>query len=417
MIKNVSKEYAVLVINTREQQGRAADALTESLFQKLRKMLSKKTSSSVSISSAGSESEQTISWRLDIKSLRSVKSCLVEEFFFPPTPGPKANIYLCWAFRTIPRAGMYLWYRMLESRHQTTSIGKKLSTAMKLALETIDVLMQTIFFVYVIPLTALIVIRPIRKIGALASMAFFLALFIMIVIVTWENTMLPLVSWISQLTQQIIALMPDNQLEFGALFPVLAGAIFGAILTAIIVVAPIIRWIFLKFVSDTEGNIRTMGEFSYLLDPLYAAEVRGNFERKIIDLNTSQNVQSICVVCEHTGALLAYEVLSRVCLEKISTPVYLITHKLSLAGFQVSPVRSLWLLVDPLDWERFSKPTPRKLSWYHITNWPIKKYVVRLTARSGDKIPQTQLRSEPRVWFERTNSALTDHIIKLLKLT
>lgn len=159
-----------------------------------------------------------------------------------------------------------------------------------------------------------------------------------------------------------------------------------------------------------------MAELSYLLDPLYATKLRENFEHQLIDLNNKLNVQRIFIVSEYTGALLAYEVLSRTCRGIISKPVYFLTSNLFVAGFAASPVRSLWLLVDSIYWKRFSEPTPRNLSWHHLTVYPRREYTVKIASRPRFRMPQVKIHYEKNHWFKGINTVLIDRLVTLLRL-
>lgn len=417
----VSAEYAVLVINTQEQQGQAADALAESLFNKLKKITTaKRPSLSISIEPVISDSEQVTSWSVSIESSRSIKRCLIKEFFLPPTAGPNTRAYLLWNFRAVKRAVVYLSHKLPEIWRQATSTSQKtlgiLLGILRITAETLGVVLETIFFVYLIPLMAFTVIRPLRRMGTLVFLLYLFAIVSVVVSLTWEQTLIPLIAWISQLTHQVIVLVADSDLTFDILFPVVASTVFGVALTVVFILGRIVRWIIGKWDIIQVRNPRTIGELSYLLDPLYAAKLRDNFERQLIDLNKAPNIQRIFVVCDHTGALLAYEVLSRACRGKISKPVYLQTRNLSLAGLSASPVRSLWLLVDSIDWGRFSEATPSNLSWYHVTGWPSREFTVKLTSRSGRGITPVELHFEKSHWYQGRNAMIIDRLITLIKL-
>lgn len=415
----VLKEYAVLVINTREQQGQASEALARSLFQKLKISTAKRPSLSVSIHHVISDSVQAASLSVSIESSRSFKRCLVKEFFLPPTPGLSTGDYLLWIFRAPMRTAVYLLHKLWEIWREAASTGQKSSGILRTIGEVFLIGLNTLFFVYFAPLISFIVIQPLRKMGNLALVLWLFVIVFGLVLLTWKQTLPPLVAWISQITHQLINLVPDSGVTFTIFFPVVASVFFGFALTFIIaLLAKIVRWLVPNFTISQERNLRTMETpLSYLLDPVYASKVIDDFEHQLMDLNKDSNVQRIFVVCEGTGVLLAYEVLSRACRGKIIKPVYLLTrNNLSLAGFQASPVRSLWLLVDHIYWDRFSQTTPRNLSWRHLTVWPIQEYTVKLTSRSPHTIPQVQLHHENHVWFKGTNTVLIDRLITLMKL-
>jgi len=415
--QKVSKEYAVLAIRSSDQKSLRSDALAESLFRKLRKLLGvKKTSLSISVHPEKCETEQVTSWSVSIESSRSIKRVLVEEFIFPPTDGPNALNYLLWVFRAALRAAKYLSFKLPETWHRATSVRKKISAITNIAIQVLDVIVETLTVSYMLALITFVVVRPLRKISTMTFLVFLFAILFAVVSLTWEQTLLPLVSVIGQFTHEVVDLAADPELTFGVLYPVLAGTIFGASVTVIIALLQIVRWIIRKYDIGTEGDFSEGSELSYLLEPLYAAKVRDKLERHLITLNSDPNIQRICVICENAGVLLAYEVLSRACKQKISKPVYLLTRNLSLAGLPASPVRSLWLLIDSDDWDRFSEPSPRRLSWHHLAKRSWNEDMLNLTSPSGNRITQVRIHNEKFGHFRRSKTAFTNYLIPLLKL-
>lgn len=414
----VSKGYGVLVINTREHQGQALNALVKSLFQQLNKTLSFRIPAlTVSIHPEVSDSDQSSSWTIDIKSQHSIRRCLIKEFFFPPTTGPGTITYLLWCFQAPIRAAEYLLHKLRNIWHESSFVGQKTSAVIRIIAEAFDVVLRTSIFLYFFPLLSLVIIRPLRKMGTLATVIYFFLIIAIIVTFTWEHPLLTIVNWTSQFTHQLVNLASDSNLTFDILFPVIAGAIFAAMLTLLITLVRTARWIVRSLDRNQEANRQAIVDLSYLLDPLYAAKVRDNFESQLIDFNMDSNFQYIFVVCERTGALLAYEVLSRICPGKISKPVYLLTSNISFAGFFASPLRSLWLLVDSKDWSRFSENTPANLSWRHFTTWPSNEYSVKIISSPEHTLPKVILHSEKLYWFKGENTAIVDRIISFFKLT
>ncbi len=415
----VSEEYAVLVINTREHQGLASEALARSLFHELKTSTMNSPSLSVSIHPVISNSVQTASWSISIESSRSIKRCLVKEFFFPPTPGLSTSNYLLWILKSPARIAAYLTQKLREIWHEAVSTEQKLLGILHMIIEVLLIGLHTIYFVYFILPVSLIVIRTLRKIGNVMLLLYSFMIIFIILLATWKLILPPFISSISRFTEQLIELVPGSGVTFDILFPVMATIVFGFALTFFVaLLAKIARWIIRERDTGQEGNPRTMvSNLSYLLDPVYASKVRDNFERQLMDLNNDSNVQHILLVCQDTGGLLAYEVLSRACREQIIKPVHLLTRNtLSISGFTASPVRSLWLLVDHIYWDRFSQTTPENLSWLHLTTWPVYEISFKLTSRAPHTIPQVQLHSERHPWFKRTNTVLIDRLISLMKL-
>lgn len=415
----VSEEYAVLVINTRERQGQASEALARSLFHKLKTSTVNRPSLSVSIHPVISDSVQTASWSVSIESSRSIKRCLVKEFFFPLTPGLSTSNYLLWILRSPMRIKAYLSQKLREIWQKAVSIKQKLLGILHMTGEVLLIVLHTLFFVCFLPLISIIAIRPLRKMGNAMLLLYSFMIIFIILLVTWKLILPPFISSISSFTEQLIKLMPASGVTFDILFPVMATIVFGFGLTFFIaLLAKMARLIIRETDTGQEGNLRKMeSELSYLLDPVYASKVRDDFERQLMDLNNDSNVRQILLVCQDTSGLLAYEVLSRACREKTIKPVHLLTHgDLSISGLLASPVRPLWLLVDHIYWDRFSQTTPENLSWLHLTTRPVSEISLKLTSRAPHTIPQVQRHYERHSWFKGTNAALIDRLITLMKL-
>jgi len=412
------KECAVLLISLHNQSGRAVDALTNALFRKLNKdSRAKQSAFTVSINSVAQDRHQSGSWFVDIETTQTIKRCTIQEFIIPMSQGLSIRAFIFWTFRAVLRSGKYLVFKAKDMWKDASSIGRKLLIIPKMIVLTIVTGLETLFFYYFIPIMSSTVIRALRKIGVVTYISFFLLIVFAALLVNWEGRLIPLVSWISQITHTIVDSLEDDQLTFAVLFPVICSTVFAAALTVIIIFGRGVQWIFRRLDNYLEqGNPRLINEYSYLLDPLYATKLRGDFERQMISLNDKPDIERIFVVCEKAGILLAYEVLSRICLEKISKPVYLLTRDFSVAGLFAAPDRSLWLLVDSSDWNRFSKATPSKLFWYHFArSWPCSEYKMRMTTLPHHIIPSVKTHFRRRYWFKRRNTALIERLSTLIR--
>ena len=151
----ICREYTVLVINTRGEKGEAVDAFTESLFNNL-----KKRSVSVSIHPV-TDSEQTPAWSLIIGSPGDRTHCYVNEFFFPKTKGPTSINSLFWLLKAPVRAVKYFWHKLKQLRLEAEHSGQKaVRTLGKAVVVGIDVCLQVLFFAYIMPLIAYVIIHP-----------------------------------------------------------------------------------------------------------------------------------------------------------------------------------------------------------------------------------------------------------------
>lgn len=416
--RKVSREYAVLVINSRKQRGQAVNALTGSLFHKINKILTatRRSLSVFPINPESSDYEQPASWVINVESTLSIKRLFIKEFFLPPVADLSTKTYLLWISRAPIRSAIYLWYKIREKWLEASSNSNKIWGILRIIPEAISVALETILFIYIIPLLTITVIRPLRRMSGIAFILLLLTLLIGGVLISWQQTFIPLITWTSDITHQVIEIANDNRLKFDILFPVIASAVLGVILAFTIILGRIAQWMFHKADYSQGPSLYTTAELSYLLNPLYATKLREDFEYQLIDLNNKPNIQRIFVIGEYTGALLAYEVLSLTCRKKISKPVFLLTTNLSLAGFAASPIRSLWLLVDSIYWKRFSEPTPRNLSWHHLTTYPRQEYTVKLASRPRSRMPQVKIHYEKNHWFKGINTVLIDRLITLLRL-
>lgn len=412
------KEYALLVISLHNQTGKAVNALTDALFRKLSKASkAKRSGRTVSIGPIAQDRHQSDSWFVGIETTQTIKRCTMQEFIIPISQGLSIRDFIFWTFRAGLRSGKYLVSIAKDMWKEASSIGRKLLIIPKMLVIAIGTILETIFFYYFIPIMSLTVIRVLRKISLITYISVFLLMVFSVLLFNWEGKLIPLVAWISQITHTIVDSLEDDQLTFAVLFPVICSAVFGAAITAIIIFGRGVQWIFRRLDNYLEqGNLRLIDEYSYLLDPLYATKLKGDFERQMISLNDKPDIERIFVVCEKAGILLAYEVLSRICLEKISKPVYLLTRDFSVAGLFAAPDRSLWLLVDSSDWNRFSKATPRKLFWYHFArSWPCSEYKMRMTTLPHHIIPSVKMHFRRRYWFKRRNTALIERLSTLIR--
>ncbi len=412
------KECAVLLISLHNQSGRAVDTLTTALFRKLNNdSRAKQSASTVSIDPIAQDSHQPSSWFLNIETTQTIKRCKIQEFIIPKSQGLSIGTFIFWTFGAALRSFKYLAFKAKDMWRDASSINRKLLKIPKMLLSTIGTVFDTIFFYYFIPIMFINVIRVLRKISLVTYISFFLLMFFSVLLFNWEDKLILLVAWISQTTQTIVNSLEDNQLTFPVLFPVICSTVFGAAITVVIIFGRGVQWIFQRLdIYLEQGNLRLIDEYSYLLDPLYSAKLKQDFERQIISLNDTPNIERIFVVCEKTGILLAYEVLSRICQEKISKPVYLLTRDFSLAGFIASPDRSLWLLVNPSDWNRFSKATPRNLNWYHFSKrLPCNEYKLRITTLPHRIVPSVKMHFRKRYWFKRRSTALIERLSTLVR--
>lgn len=405
-------EYPIVVVNISDQPGSKVDTLARSLFKKLKVIAAHDTSLSVSIEDIGSNQEESPSWAITATSPSKIKRYLLSEFCFPPTKGPKVVDYLVWILRAPVRAANYLRCRLLEIM-ETGSRRQKVRALVGMLPKSVGLALFFSSFLYVTTLISFTVIDPFRRWSLRITVLYFFLLATLVASSTWKSFLPPFVAWVSQLTQQLVDLVPGINLRFDLLFPVMATLIFGA---GVSIVVFLLRATIQAIRRADEQKIAAyhgVVDFAYLLDPLYSATASGAFEKRLLKVGNKKETKNLFVICEHGGILLAYEVLSRTCPEKINRPVHLLTHKMDLAGLQVGLGAMLWLLVEPTDWPRFAMTTPRELSWHHWMNLPSEEYIYRINSTPQDRMPQVQHESIDKAWFKSSHSMLLDRLIAL----
>jgi hypothetical protein len=406
-----NREYPIVVVSNSNQPGTTVNKITRSLFKKLKGIAVNDPSLSVSIEDLGSNREESPSWAITAKSPGKIKRYLLNEFCSPPTKGPKFFDYLAWILRAPVRTANYLSYRLRESM-ETGSRRQKVRALFYMLPSSVMLAFQVLAFFYFMPIISLTVIDPLRRWSLRITAIYFFFIATVVVLATWKSIVPPFVTEISQITQQLIDLVPSTKLSFDLLFPVIAAIIFGAVVSVIIF---LLRATIQAVRRADERPIATLGAvaFAYLLDPLYAATARVAFEKMLLKAGNREETRDLFVICEHGGILLTYEVLSRRCSEKINRPIHLLTHNMDLAGLQVGPRAMLWLMVEPTDWSRFARTTPYELSWHHWMDWPSEEYIFKINSISQDEIPQVQRESIRKAWLKSSQSMLVDRLIAL----
>ena len=405
------REYPIIVVNMSDKPGGTVNTLAKSLFKKLKGNAADDPSLSVSIEDLRSGQEELPSWAITAESTGKIKRYLLNEFCLPSTEGPGFVDYLVWALRAPVRAASYLGYIL----RQIVGTGSKRQKARALVVMLPKMVMLTIqilAFFYLIPIISIAVIYPLRKWSLRVTILYSVVFAVLVFFATWKLFLPPLVAWVSQLTQQLLALVRHTELSFDLLFPVMATVVFGIGVSAIIGLVGVVRHVMRRADARTTVAYGAV-DFAYLLDPLYSAAARGAFEKILLKAGNKKETHRLFVICERGGVLLGYEVLSHACLGKINAPVYLLTYNLELAGIRVELLAALWLLIEPTDWSRFAKTTPHELSWHHWAILPSEELILRTQFTPQDRVPQVQRKSIKSSWFKSSYSMLVDRLIAL----
>lgn len=394
------REYPIVIVNMSDKPGGAVNTLAKSLLKKLKDIAANDPSLSVSIESLDSNRGESPSWAITTKSTDKVKRYLLSEFHLPSTKGPKFADYFVWILRAPVRAAKYLWYRLCESMGTGARRQKAkavVGTLPKIVMITVLVIVLVFSYSYLMLFMSLMVVNPLRRWRLWMVVLYLLTLVLVVALFTWKSFLPPLVLWISQFTQQLLALVHDPELSFNLLFSVTATVIFSAVVSIVVFLVGLLRRVIPKadaWMIPAQGVV----DFAYLLDPLYAATARGAFEKRLLKIVNKEETQRMFVICEHVGILLAYEVLSRACPGKIDKPVHLLTRNLDLAGVRIDLPTTLWLLVEPTDWSRFASTTPCELSWHHWTPWPSKEFILKMNSAPQGRVPQVQHKLIEKSW-------------------
>lgn len=408
-------EYPIVVVSMSDQPGGTLNILARSLFKRLKDIAAHDPSLSVSIKDLDYNREESPSWAITATSPGKTKRYLLNEFCFPSTKGPKFVDYLVWILRTPVRAANYLRCRLRESM-ETGSRRQKVRALVGMLPKFVGLALYLFSFFYLMPLLSLTVIQPLRRWSIRMLIIYSLFIATVVVLATWKSFLPLLVAWVSQLTQQLVDLVPGIELSFNLLFPVMATIIFGVGVSIIVAFIGAVRQAIRRADERTITPYGTV-DLAYLLDPLYSATASGAFEKRLLKIGNKKETKSLFVICEHGGILLAYEVLSRTCPEKINRPVHLLTHRMDLAGLRVGLRVMLWLLIEPADWSRFAMTTPYELSWHHWMDLPSEEYIYKINSTPQDRMPQVQHESIKKAWFKSSHSMLVDRLIALADQT
>lgn len=405
------QEYPIVVVGNSDRPGGTVNTIARALFKKLNDIAAHDPSLSVLIEDLSHNPEELPSWAITVKSPGKIKRYLLNEFCFPSTKGPKFFNYLVWILRAPIRATNYLRSRLRESM-ETLSRRQKVRALVGMLPKSVLFALQILSFFYLMPLISLTVIDPLRRWSLRITTLYLFLVATLVVLATWRSFLPSFIAWISQFTQQLVDLVPGIKLTFALLFPIVASIIIGGVVSIIVF---LLRAIIQAMRRTGERTIATHGAvaFAYLLDPLYSATVRGAFEKMLLKAGNKKETNSLFVICEHGGILLAYEVLSRICPEKINRPVHLLTRKMDLAGLPVGLRAMLWLLVEPTDWSRFAKATPYDLSWHHWMDLPSEEYIFKINSIPQGRLPHVQRDSIKKAWFKSSYSMLVNRLITL----
>jgi hypothetical protein len=412
------REYPIVVANMSAQPGNIVNTLARSLFKKLEAAAANDPSVSVSIENLSSNQEQPSSWAITKESTGKITRYLLNEFRVPPTEGPKFVDYFVWISRAPVRAVFYL-RSILRGRLGTGPFRQKaraLTTLFpRIALLTVLLTVYVLIYSYVLLFISFLVVNPLRRWRLWMLVLYLLGLLLLVFRFAWQSFLPQLVVGMGQFTQGLVSLVNYPKLSFDLLFPVIATV---TIAVGISIVTLLIGWLRRAVREVDAWMFTTQGavDFAFLLDPLYAATARGAFEKRLVEVGNKKETQCVFVICEHIGGLLAYEVLSQTCPAGINKPVHLLTRNLDLAGQSIDLTMDLWLFVEPTDWSRFAKTTPRGLFWRHYSRrlWRSKEFTLRINSAPQGRVPQVQYEIVNKSRFKSSYSMVVDRLITLI---
>ena len=104
----------------------------------------------------------------------------------------------------------------------------------------------------------------------------------------------PIVVWLSQITQQLLDLVPEHDPRSPSTFYSQLSLVIITVGTSIL--AFLIGWVRQAIPKVDAWMFPTHGavDFAYLLDPLYAATSRGAFEKRLLEAGDRRRKPSIC---------------------------------------------------------------------------------------------------------------------------
>ncbi len=411
----VRNKIAIIAVTAQPQQTIRAESLTRGLFKKLNLKSVHSTPLSITVSPLTDSDANLRS--VIVESPNAVTECLIKDFPLPTPKDLSYGDYLRWAFSSIVRSPVYFWHRLKQiTRNIPASSKDKTENFTDAVSRAIGIFLQTIAFLILVPIVTITLLEPLRRLSTALAVLYMVAFFSLLTLGSWKLTLPPLITWISNTTNDLVKLSPNSGLEFDMLFPVVAGVVFAAILSLIAALLGTLKNVFRESTTVTENVRHLNANLSYVFDSFYANDLKVAFKGKLSQLNNDFNPDTIFVIAQDSGALLAYEVLADYCSEPTSKPTFLFTSNLSLGGFKASPAGSVFLLLNPGEWGRFSRPMPEKLSWYHFSDWPVLGQRVILSFSPGDVMPHSTIDSQWHPWNEGQISSLINRLILLMKL-
>jgi hypothetical protein len=409
------QEYPIVIVSNSDQANTRINAVARRLLKRLSEIAAHDPSMSLSVENPSDNPEESACWAITAKSSGRSKRYLLKEFCLPSTKGPRSWDYLVWILRAPVRAANYVRSRVRESVESGSRL-QKAGALVRMLPKSVIFALQILSFFYLMPLISLTVIGPLRRWSLRITTVYLLFVATLIVVGTWRSFLPSFIARIGQFTQEIADLLPGTSLTFTLLFPVIASITIGALVSIVVF---ILRAIIQAMRRADARTVPAHGPaaFAYLLDPLYSAAVRRGFEKMVLEAGNKKETSTLFVVCEHGGILLAYEVLSRICPEKMNRPVQLLTRRMDLAGLAVGLRAMLWLLVEPNDWLRFGRATPQGLSWHHWLDLPGEECIFKIDQIRQDRLPQVRSDSVNKAWFRSSHSMLVERLIALADQT
>jgi hypothetical protein len=404
------KEYLILSINTSQYHMRTTESFARSLYYKLNNW---NDIEDLSLTTKLSDSSNQNSIKIVVETPSVDRIFNIEEIYFQSFKGSISNLYLSWLFGVPQRGVDYIRNKINEIRCSTKSVQNRILRIIKtIPLESIIVLLESILNILLIPATSIILFRSFRRLNTII-MAFYLSLFVIIIIlITWDHSIPFIITWISNITEELLKNINSVNINFNALFPIITGLIITIAFSILAVLGRILKWLLNIFNTPSDNELKVHKFFPYLLDPLYANEIKENLNSRINSINN--NVECVFLICEDVGTLLAFEVLTNKRKFNISKDIYLLTRNPSVIGFIARPCRSFWLLINSKDWSRFSKPLIDNQFWYHFTRGPmVKKVAVNLSTQTSNKLPTLEMHTLKTNWCISSRTILINDLIEL----
>jgi len=379
--EKIIKRY-IYLISTGLFRTNKAKQLAQAYFKNVHSKLSKNKLYSVEVSTE--EYQGSKSYLIKVESTDCIQEAIFQEISLPESFSNIITYYI-WALKTPIRGFHYIKAKVKQIESLTDTFREKIKLILY---ELFSIFFHLFTYLPLVPITLLIITRPLRKISTLMMLLSMIALTLLAFSFGSDIFLPSIFNVIGRITTQIIDAVPDYQIGFEDLFPVITGTVFAAGISIVAIIIKTLRWL-LNWLDRDQNEMYFISGLSYLTDRFYSAEIRDILKNKLLSFNNDPTIERVVIIGEDEGksSLASYELLASASRQYFCKSVSILSNKLSIAGFPSYPIRTLWLLLEKPDWERFCLSMPDNLTWYNYVSFPSQEYAIKIEKRENMELP------------------------------